>query len=275
MTCARLSRSPALLAAIGAALLVAQSGCRSAQIRAKEAAVVRWKLARAGVKQRLADQMLSSGQFETAASEARRARALDPQNPELALLEARVSLARGRSDDAEPLLESVKADSSVAAEALYLRGAIAQQEQHWEKARALFASAADAERENLTYFLALVEADLRSGDTVTALRRIDEKRVLFSHDAGFHAAEAECRELAGDWDGACSAWRKTVDATDNIEDQRRLSRCLMAADRDAEAVDVLRELVPAGSADDRLLLAEALLKLGNVREAASEALAIT
>lgn len=278
--------SPALCGLACAAALTLAVGCqlpKSNQQKATESAERRWNDVRSKVKAQLASDRLARGNVEDAANEIRSARRLDPDNLELAVLQARVDLAGGRTAEAQKLLDSVasKGDRStpaIRAEVAHLRGIIAQQRQRWEEALGHYRTAAALNPRELAYLLAIVE-------TLQQLGRAEEARTLllsqeqdFGYEPGYQSMLAECHELAGNWREAAAAWRRVAEgpvarknsaAADEIAE--RLALALFRSGQAAEARPLLSELAAKqgekASANLRLALADTLLDARDARAA--------
>lgn len=268
------------------------SGC--AQITsfdARKEAAERWKLARAQVKARLAADQLAAGHVRDAAQEANEAIRLDPENPRLHVLRARVALAQGDAATAQALLNTVLSrreqdvDASLRAEAHYLAGVVAQQRLRWDEALVSFVRAVELDRFDVAYLVAVAQALLQSGKPHDALDTLVGREADFGFTPAYQAALAECYEQLGDWPAAAAAWRQVNADTDDAGIQSRLATTLHRAGRHAEAAGILETLVPddaAPVAPDpqrpdaqqsalRLLLAECLLEDGQLDRARTQA----
>jgi tetratricopeptide (TPR) repeat protein len=265
------TRRLSVVAAVLPALSLALSGCAGTQSQARQAAAERWNRARAEVKAKLASDQLTAGNVEDAATELAEAFRLDPANPKLLVLQARVCLARGDLAAAEGLLESARSAEGSDAEIDYLLGIVHEQRLQWPAARESFARATDQDPQELTYAVALVQVMLQLGEAEEALLFLRAREGQFGWTSGYHAAHAECCEQLGDWAGAASAWQKVIDANDESAIRERLATALYRAGRWPEAVLHFEQLLgqpeTPSAAPLRLAFAECLLEDGRVAAA--------
>ncbi len=268
---------PRLAVVVLPMLLLTLSGCASTQSRARQEATERWNQVRAGVKAKLASDQLAAGNVEDAATELAAAFRLDPANPELPTLQARVCLAQGDLAAAEKLLESARSAGRSGAEIDYLVGVIHEQRLQWPAAREYYARAVDQDRQELTYAVALVQVMLQLDEPEEALLFLRAGEDRFGWTSAYHAARAECCEQLEDWVGAASAWQKVADAHGDPEIRERLAMALYRAGRWSQAIrhfeQLLAEPETGTAAPVRLALAECLLEGGHV-EAAHEQLSL-
>lgn len=246
------------------ALWVLAPGCTSPQSRARQEAAQRWSRVRAQVKVKLASDHLSAGHVEDAATELAAAARLDPTNPQLLMLQARVCLARGELVTSERLLEGVQAEGELGAEVEYLLGIIQEQRLRWPTALEHYRRAAEASPQEVAYLVAIVQVMLQLGQTEDALRLLEANEPQFGWTDAYHAALAECREQLGEWAGAALAWRKVADAHDDPEVRQRLATALYHAGNESEAMrhfeGLLKEAGTQPQAPLRLELAQCLLE---------------
>ncbi len=253
-----------------AALLIGSAGCQSwqpPQVRAREAAELRWKAARADVKARLAADQLEAGFAEDAADQLSAARELDPENESLKLMQARALLARDEGDAAMRLLEQVDDRSPHAGQAAYLRGVIHQQRQQWDEAYQSFADAARLAPDVPEHALALVQVLLQRASPDEALALLSDYDDRFGWTPAFHAAAAECHELRGDWNAAAASWKRAVAGESGDALRERLAHALRRSGQFDAAAQAYRESIESAQARDtdlqRTALAECLLEAGN------------
>jgi tetratricopeptide (TPR) repeat protein len=248
------------------ALWLFAPGCVSSHSRARQESAQRWNRVRAQFKVKLASDHLSAGHVEDAATELAAAAQLDPANPELLTLQARVCLARGELVRAERLLEDVQAEGEPRGEVEYLLGIIQEQRLRWPSALEHYVRAADANPQEVAYVVAIVQVMLQLGQTEEALALLESHEPQFGWTGAYHAALAECCEQLGDWAGAASAWRKVADSHDDPEIRERLATALYHAGDGSEAIRHLEELLDEADRQPqaalRLALADCLLQAG-------------
>jgi tetratricopeptide (TPR) repeat protein len=253
------------------ALWLATPGCVNTQRQAREAAAERWNHMRAQVKAKLASDQLAGGHVEDAANELAEALHLDPTDPELRTLQARVCLARGDLPAAERLLEDAQAEGATRAETHYLLGIIQEQRLQWPAALEHFLRAAIEDPQDVAYVVAIAQAMLQLGEAEDALAWLEAYEQQFGWTSAYHAARAECCEQLEDWAEAASAWRKVADADGDPEIRERLATALYRAGRWSEAAQQFEQLLgepeTRPATPIRLALAECLLEEGQLAAA--------
>ena len=241
-------------------------GCASTQSRARQESAERWNRVRAQVKLKLASDHLAAGHVEDAATELAAAVSLDPANPELQTLQARVCLARGDLAGAERLLEGAAAEDGLRGEAEYLLGVIEEQRLRWASALEHYVCAAEADPQEVAYLVARAQVMLQQGQADDALALLESYEPQFGWTSAYHAALAECREQLEDWAAAASAWRKVADAHEDPDIRERLAVALYRAGDRTEAVRLFEQLLDETAAEPqthlRLALAQCLLEEG-------------
>ncbi len=265
----RLVRTSRLSTAISlSALVLVATGCQSTQKHAREESLERWNQVRAQVQVKLASDQLSSGQVESAAGALTKAARLDPENPKLRMLQARVCLARGDDYGAQRLLEYSGGQGSRDGEDEYLLGVIRQQRLHWDDAYNHFVRAANTEPHEITYLVAVVENMLQLGEAREALSLMRSHENEFGWTPAYQAAIAECQEQLGDWRAAAAAWEKISDAEVDDSVCERLAIAFCRGERWPEAIPLLRSLLegqaPESAPHLRMLLAKCLLETGQL-----------
>ncbi len=226
-------------------LLAVLSGCQAPQHRARQQARQRWRLARAEVTARLANELWRAGQLDDALEELNKARSLNPDDPALALLEARIQLARGDVPAAHAALARAPSDGPLAAEALYLRGVLAQQQGRWQCAARLYEAALHQRPNDVATLVALVQARLQQGRAAEALELLDRAAGVVGQTAAYAAARAEVLEQLGRWQAAAEAWRQVVMRSGADDARGRLALALFCAGDYGQARRVLDELIEA------------------------------
>lgn len=210
---------------------------------AKEQAGRRWNAVRSQIKARLAADHLSAGHLREAQAELREALGLDPDNPELRVLEARLHLAEGRIDQAQARLEGARGIGAPRqqAEVEYLLGTIWQQRQRWELALDHFVHAAQKDPDEVTYVAAVVQCLLQMGSADLAREHLETSEARLGWTPEWQVAWAECSEQLGDWCAAAATWRRLAALAESDATLReRLGMALYRCGEYAEAADVLR-----------------------------------
>jgi tetratricopeptide (TPR) repeat protein len=261
-----LSRVARLLLSFALPALLLASGCQSTQREARQESLDRWNRVRADVKAKLASDQLAAGHVEDAATELTDALRLDPSNPKLLTLQARVCLARGDHATAERLLEGIEAEGKLTAEVEYLRGTIEQQRLHWDEALNYFVRAASEDPQEVAYVVAIADSMLQLGQTEGARDFLLSHEDKFGWTSAYHCAMAECCEQLGDWDSAVAAWERVVDADDIPSVRERLALALYHSGRCNDAIPHLERLLEDDTSESlgplRLALAQCLVETG-------------
>ncbi len=242
------------------------AGCEYPQSRAKLESTERWNRARAEIKVKLASDQLATGHIDDAATEITSAFRLDPSNPELLMLQARVFLARGDLAAAERLLTNAQAEGERQAEIEYLLGIIQEQRLRWSAALGHYLRASDVDPREVAYLVAIVQVMLQLGQAEDALMLLESYEPQFGWMGAYHATRAECREQLKDWEGAASAWRRVADANDDPGTRERLAMALYRAGDESEAIRQFERLIADTETQPpaplRLALAQCLLDEG-------------
>src|SRR3954465_5501422 len=109
LTTTKTPRSPPAAAAFAGVLLMGATGCANkTQQTSKQAASQRWNGARAGVLLTLARDQYARGNFDKCRKALDDALKLDPENPQVHLLAAKLSLEQGQLELAERELMFVR-----------------------------------------------------------------------------------------------------------------------------------------------------------------------
>ncbi|MFQ5806484.1 MAG: tetratricopeptide repeat protein [Phycisphaerae bacterium] len=258
------ARRPRFAVLMLPALLLVTSACMSTQRQARQEAAERWNQVRAEVKAKLASDQLAAGHVDDAATQLAAALRLDPANPELLTLQARVHLARGDHRAAQRLLEGIEAEGKLQAEINYLLGIIQQQRLHWDEALNHFARAASGDPGEVAYVVAVVQNMLQLGEAQEALALLHSHEDEFGWTEAYHAAVAECCEQLEDWSAAAAAWEKVAGANAPPAVRERLAMALYRCERWPEAIAHLQRLLDEPEvhpiAPLRLALAQCLLE---------------
>ncbi len=254
-------------------------GCQAPQQKAQVEATQRWNVARAQVKARLAADQFAAGDLAAAAKEMNEARKLDPENPALVPLQARIWLAEGKLGPAAALLEKAGHQSPPDAEAVYLLGVVRQQQEKWDAALAAYEQAAALEPAEPHYAATVAQTYLQRREPQRALEFLDSVAASLSWLDDYQAARAEACEQAGDWAGAATAWQRIAQGPGaDVTIRERLADALYRAGRFDEAVPLLEALCDqpdAGAARrNRVQLVEGLLAAGRPAAAREQAQAL-
>jgi tetratricopeptide (TPR) repeat protein len=255
-------------------LLLAGAACQAPASHARADATRRWNAVRAQVKARLASEQLATGHISDAAAAVAEAVRLDPNNPHLTLLEARVCLAEGRGGRALVLLESIPIGSAPRAEADYLTGVLVQERGLLDDALVHYKRALEVRPDEVTHVLAVADVLQQVGRPREALELLEQHAVRFALLTAYQEALAECHEQLGNWEQAAGCWRRAFEPGERSPaQQERLALALLSAGRTAEAASLLAQLCSdpqTQSTGLRLALAKARLEHGHCDEALRE-----
>ncbi|TWT44902.1 tetratricopeptide repeat protein [Phycisphaerae bacterium RAS1] len=251
--------------------LITLAGCQAPPTD-RELAYQAWDQQRAALKHELASSELREGRAEAAATLAREAVALSPQNPAHAELLAEACLARGDFAAARNVLTTACRVNPDAAQAAYMLGTLDERERNWPLAVEHFATAAAARPEVLEYQLALAQARAQAegvGPARDGLLRCYDR---FGSEPLYHVGCAELARLEGDLPSACVAYETAQRlGCDDPTMQQSLGLCYYWLGRHAAAVDQLQALVSKTQPPEpaaMIAYAGALLALGRTASAA-------
>jgi tetratricopeptide (TPR) repeat protein len=249
------------------ALCLTVAGCAQAKHEARRESLERWNRVRAQVKAKLAADQLDAGHVDEAAFELAEALRLDPTNPRVVTLQARVCLTRGHLAGAERVLKTALAGSASTPEVQYLLGVIAQQRLRWDEALGHYSRAVEAAPQEVTYAVAVVQTMLQLGRAEQARDFLRCREDEYGWTGAYHAAMAECCEQTNQWQAATAAWEKVIDGSNDPAVQERLALALCRCGRWADAIPHLRQLIEQAKDDCsltslRTVLARCLLENG-------------
>src|SRR5437867_2865776 len=151
------SRKLWLVAAAALAILVSAGGCQNGKERNTKAATARWNGTRANVLYSLAKDQFKAGNLEECRKTVNSALKLDPKNPALHILSARLAIEQGQLEAAERELADARKLAPNAAEAYYLSGVIYQRWQKPQTAYEFYTAASDKAPGELAYVIARAE----------------------------------------------------------------------------------------------------------------------
>lgn len=264
------TRTAGVILGILASLL---SGCVQNQMEpAREAGQARWNAARAQVKLQLAEEQFAAGELDTAALTLASARELNPDQPTLALLEARLDLSRGDLSAAQRTLDGANPELSETAERYYLAGMLAEATQAWPEAQAAYDHALQLRPEDFAYLSAAVQVRLTQQRATDALDLLKRAEGLHRWSTPYQILIAECHEQRGDWGRAAEAWGEVVTAEPEVSSEERFALALVRARRFDQARTLLERLTAQTTDTEAKLpllyaLADCYLMLGSTSKA--------
>jgi tetratricopeptide (TPR) repeat protein len=268
-----------LPAAAFAAVIAAASGCASSttpkQPTQTEAATAEWNGARAAVLGGLADDQFKTGNFDKCRYTVDQAMLLDPKNPNLHLLSAKLGVEQGQLELAERELTIVRTLDPKNAQADYLSGVICQRWQKPEDAAAFYQSACDKNPAELAYVLARAEMLVSMDRRKEAIDLLQEKMTYFEHSATIRDAAGELLVQEGRYPEAVETLREaSVLASDDLSIRNHLAMACFVNKDYREAADLFTRLMHEadydGRADIHLAHAECLMQLDRTADARTE-----
>jgi Tfp pilus assembly protein PilF len=231
-----------------------------------------WSAARANVMGGLARDQFESGNFEKSRTTVDDAMRLDPKNPGLHLLSARLALEAGQLELAEAELRSTRELDAKNAEADYLSGIVAQRWQKIDAAKEFYHSAAQKQPGELAYVLAEAEMLVALGRSNDALTLLTDKIDNFEHSAPLRDAIGQLLVQQSRWTDAADNFRDALilDSKDNTI-REHLGLALYMAGNFREASDHLGTLLKDPAYEKRTDILTALgqcqMQNGKLREA--------
>jgi Tfp pilus assembly protein PilF len=256
------------------ALLVA-AGCQSngpKEPTQKEQAIRKWNNARATVLISLAKEQYSGGQFEKCRHTLDDALKLSPDNTQLHILSAKLSIEQGQLEAAERELKMVRSLAPNDAEAHYLSGVVYQRWQKPELALDLYRAAAERSPAELPYWMAQAEMLVALDRPADALALLQGKVDYFEHSGAIRDAVGQLLMQLGRPGEAASMLRQaSILSEDDQAIRERFAMALYANHDYREAAEVLARLVQneqfAKRGDLFLMMGECQLQTGRTREA--------
>src|SRR5688500_1565793 len=189
------SKKTWLVAVAALAILLTATGCQSTKAKDKEKAAARWNKARAGVMLSLANDQFKAGNLEQCRRTVDGAIKLDPQNPNLHILSAKLSIEQGQLEAAERQLEEARRVAPNAAEAYYLSGVVFQRWQKAQTAYEFYTAASDKAPAELAYTLARTEMLVDLGRSNEALSLLQEKANYFENSPAIRDAYGQLLKI--------------------------------------------------------------------------------
>jgi Flp pilus assembly protein TadD len=261
---------------VAAALIttLTATGCQAPRKKATEQASARWNHARANVLYSLANDQYKSGAFDKCRKTLTDALKMDPTNPALRILSAKLAIEQGQLELAERELETARKYAPNEPEGYYLAGVIYQRWQKPERAYEFYTAASDRAPNELSYLLARSEMLVDMERTDEALTLLQGKVVYFENSAAIRDAVGQLLMQARRYHDAVDMFRQaSILEEQEASLKERLAFALFYDKQYAEVVDVLTKLMAKDGYGDRAdllsVLGESQLHLGKAREARS------
>lgn len=272
-------------------LVLAAAGCQS--MHKSDESAKSWDRMRAVVKTHLASDHLDAGHVGDASDALREAEAIEPADPQVALLRARIDLSQGRADRAEQVLRAGSFEGPQRGQAQYLLGVICEQRRQWSEALTHFTQAAADDPSEAAYVASVARMLLQLGRADDAERELRSCEARLGWSTVWQAQMAEVCEQQQKWSEAGSLWRRLDGASPDgaalaraAADFRKAGRWHDAADAYAELIERTHDQRQPGErvagdptagereAAARLGLAACLLELGALVPARQEILLV-
>ena len=165
------------------ALVVGCSSTTTHEKTGKQLMTEQWNHTRASVLLGLAKDQYAAGNFDPARHTVDDALRMDPENPQLHVLSAKLAIEAGQLDLASKDLEKARKANPKDAEADYLSGVVCQRWQKTDEAREYYAAAATKAPDELAYLLAESEMLVALDRQSEALDLLQNKVVFFENSA--------------------------------------------------------------------------------------------
>lgn len=267
------TRVAATVLPIAAILL---GGCASGKktLTQKQEATLQWNRTRAAVMFGLARDQFQNGNYENSRQTLDEALKLDPENPQLHVLGARVAIELNHLDQADASLARARTIDAKNVDAVYLSGVVAQRWQKWDDALAYYATASELAPSELDYLLAKAEMLLTLDRRSEALRMLQDKIVFFDHSSALRDAIGQLLMQEKCYAQAAEMFRQgSVLSPDEPALRERLAWAVYYAGDFREAAEQFGRLTSAepyaSQAPPFIALGEAQFALGKFADARS------
>ena len=192
----------------------ASNGSRHAKTPTqKEQATKQWNAARAGVMASMAKSQYESGNFDQCQTTVTDAMRLNPESPELHLLQAKLGIEKGQLDVADKELQQVKTLAPQMAEADYLSGVVFQRWNKDEQALASYTAAFEKLPTEPAYLLARCEMLVALDRSPEALQVLEEKIITFDQNGPLRDALGQLYVGQGRYAEAVTVLRQAASMT--------------------------------------------------------------
>jgi tetratricopeptide (TPR) repeat protein len=248
-------------------------GCDSSTAPSqKDIALQNWASARAGVLLNLARDQYTNGDFDKAAQTIDQATQMDPSNPNLHIMAAKIAIEQSQLELADQELNAARALNPKLAETDYLSGVIYQRWQQPAKALIFYQRACKEAPSELAYLTAQTETLVNLNRQPEALAMLQSKVDFFEHSPVIHDEMGMILLQQHEVAQAIETFRwANILAPDDLTVREHLSLALFENKNYAEAATNLKRLVKEDSlskrADLHLTLAECQFGLGRVADA--------
>ena len=230
--------------AAASAIVLATAGCNTNKKTQKEEATQQWNAARATVLGGLALDQYKSGNFDKCRTTLNEALRIDPKNPKLHVLAAKLAIEQAQLETADRELKTARELDPKDAETDYLAGVVSQRWQKNESALAFYDSAATKAPNELHYVLAKAEMLVLMDRTVEALALLQERATFFEHSAVIRDAAGQLLVQEKRYPEAIQTLRQaSVLATDDNNIREHLAFATLYNKQFREAGDLFTRLL--------------------------------
>jgi tetratricopeptide (TPR) repeat protein len=265
--------------ALGSILVFAGCASKPPEKTITQEGVARWNTARAGVLFSLAKEQFEAGSLDDARKTLNSAFKFAPENVQIRLLSAKVSIEQGQLELADAELNRVRELDIKNAESDYLTGVI---NQRWQKPEVAFEAYQRAYQKNpneLAYLLAQAEMLVQLEKNPRALEILREKLNYFENSPAIRDAVGQLLMQDGQYAEAIAVLRQaSALAPDEATIREHYGMALYYAKQYREALSVLERLVNAkddgkgrpqyvNRADIRTAIGECQMEIDRPREA--------
>jgi tetratricopeptide (TPR) repeat protein len=254
---------------------LAVGGCQSGgkkELSQKEKAYNKWNDARGGVLFSLAKQQFEAGNLADARKTIDQAAGLSPENVNVRLLSARISIEQGRLDVALKELDEIRAKDPQNAEADYLTGVIYQRWQRPQEALRFYVQASEKAPSELAFVLARAEMLVAQGRNEQALDLLQGKLVYFENSGPIRDGVGQLLAAQGKHKEAVTVLRQAhILAPDDEGIREHLALAYFYAAEYRDAASLIERIVKEDRYKDRAdlltVLGESLLLTDRARDA--------
>ncbi len=254
-------------------VLMVGAGCASNQQKTqKEEAKLQWNRARASVLVSLASDQYATGNLDKCRETLDQALRMDPTNPRLHLLAAKLTIEQSQLESAQRSLDTVRQLDPKNAEADYLSGVIYQRWQRPETSLTYYTSAFDKAPAELAYLLAKAEMLVELKRSPEALQMLQERLAYFEHSSAIRDAAGQLLVQSKQYDAGIELFRQaSILAEDDQAVREHLGLALYQNQQYRDAAEAIGRLLKVeGYAQRSDLLAvfgECHMALGKFRDA--------
>mgnify|MGYP005844823659 CR=1 FL=1 len=250
-----------LALSLAAAAVLAVTGCKTQSNHEKNvnAAKDRYLELRSGLMLQMAQQQFDTGDIDLAEKNTKDALTVDPSNPRLLVLAARIAIERGQLERAYHLLNLAIEKDPKATDPHYYQGIVHQRWQQYEKAHAAYQKAYDIRPDNAGYLMAMAEMLVAMNKADEALALLEDKLVYFDQHSGLRVAVGQLYQARGDYAKAASFFEQaSLLRPEDLKLKEDLALAWIAGGSNDKAVTLLRELLEHADYKDRTDLRRAL-----------------